>query len=68
MFTAVDNSVSLSKVGGHNVIHVRVMKLYSMCIGLGKQRQVGKQNNVVARKVTEACGLCGLCTVFFKCQ
>jgi len=53
----MDNSVNLLKVGGHKVIHVRVMKLYSMYIGLGKWRQVGKQNIVVARKVTEACGL-----------
>jgi hypothetical protein len=41
---------------------VRVMELCSINIGLGKQKKVGRQNKVVARKVAKAFGL-SLCTV-----
>lgn len=63
VFTAMDNSASLSKVGGHKFVHIQSHEIVFLVHRFGKtEASFGKQNKVVARKVTEACGL-SLCTV-----
>jgi hypothetical protein len=67
VFTAMDNGANLSKVGGHRSICSQSHEIMFHVHSLGKQKQAGKQNKVVARTVTEACGL-SLRTVHFIFQ